>query len=205
MARTANDFNKEYYYKLWRGEMESTEKTGPGKAIQNTIYYVVLVCIVIMAFFYSNNDSFGKHFGPFAYNTVLTYSMHSVYPQGSLITSWAVEPNEPLQAGLDHGTDIVFVKEDGMVVVHRIIEIFPNYQDSGQRAFRTQGVDNPFPDSWITYEGNVIGRVTWYLPYAGNILLVIAENVGWVIGGIVLMLAIATMLKIVFNKEDSEI
>jgi len=200
--RTINDFNKEYYYKLWLGEIESAAKPSSGEAIKNTIYYFILCSMIVIAFFYSSNKDVGKRFGPFAYNTVLTYSMHSVYPQGSLITSWAVAPDEPLQAGLDNGTDIVFVKEDGTVVVHRIIEIINNYQDSGQRAFHTQGVDNPAPDSWITFEGNVIGRVTWHVPYAGNILSVVAENVLWVVGGIIIMLAIATMLKIVFKKEE---
>jgi len=161
--------------------------------------------MVVFAFIYSGNKEPGKKFGSFAYNTVLTESMNSVYPQGSLITSWAVKPDEPLMAGLREGTDIVFVKdEEGKVIVHRIIEIIEDYEDKGWRGFRTQGVDNPEPDPWVVDEPNIIGRVTWHLPYAGNILALIADNVLWVVLIIAVFTIILTLLKAAFKKTGGK-
>ncbi|MCL2512575.1 MAG: signal peptidase I [Oscillospiraceae bacterium] len=200
-VRDVNDFNREYMCGVWCGEMEAANKPAKGAAVKSAVFYIILLVMVGLAFFHSGDKNSGKRFGPFSYNTVLTSSMQSVYPQGSLITSWAVNPGEPLNAGLEKGTDIVFVKDNNTVVVHRIIEIMADYEDSGQRAFRTQGVDNPLPDSWVTYEGNVIGRVTWCLPYAGNILGAVADNILWVIFIIILLALILAFFKIAFKKQ----
>jgi len=204
MVKSLVEFNRHYDYTCYLEETQAAKIQTKGSIIRSTIFYSILVIAVVFSFIWSGSDDSGKRFGPFAYNTVLTGSMKSVYPQGSLVTSWAVKPGEPLQAGLDKGTDIVFTKEDGTVVVHRIIEVFDNYEDSGQRAFRTQGVDNPFPDNWITYEGNVIGRVTLHIRYVGNILAAISANILWVIGGIALLFALSAMVKIIFKKEPAK-
>ncbi|MCL2488453.1 MAG: signal peptidase I [Oscillospiraceae bacterium] len=202
-ARTVNDFNREYLYNCWVEETVSAKQPRKGQAIKDSIFYACLLMMVLLAFFYSGTGQNGKQFGPFAYNSVLTTSMQSVYPQGSLITSWAIAPDEKLTAGLENGTDIVFTKSaDGEVVVHRIIAIMEDYEDSGQRAFRTQGVDNPSPDQWVVYEGNVVGRVTWHIPYLGAVMEFIAQNVLWVVLILVILFTIAAMLKIVFKKEQ---
>ena len=200
--RNANDFNREYMYRIWCGEVEAADKPRKGAVIKSVVFYAVLLAMIVLAFFYSGSSEPGKRFGSFAYNTVLSDSMQSVYPEGSLITSWAIKPGEPLKAGLEDGTDIVFLREGGATVVHRIIEIMEDYGDSGQRAFRTQGVDNPIPDTWITYEGNVIGRVTWHLPYAGNILAAIGANILWVVLIIAALILILTLFKTALKRQE---
>jgi len=95
---------------------------------------VLFSVFLTILFFTVSSKEAGKQIGPFSYNVVFTDSMQSVYPKGSLITSQALKTNEPLKAGLDNGTDIVFTKEDGTSVVHRIIEIIENYKGGGQRA-----------------------------------------------------------------------
>ncbi|MDR2712439.1 MAG: signal peptidase I [Clostridiales bacterium] len=199
--RTAKDFNREYYYKLWTDEARAAKHPPKGAVIKSAIFYSLLLIMVMLAFFYSGNREPGKRFGPFAYNTVLTPSMNSVYPQGSLITSWAIRPDEYLTAGLEDGTDIVFILEDGKVIVHRIIEIMEDYEGSGRRAFRTQGVDNPSPDPWITIDANVIGRVTWHVPIVGDVLAIIADNILWVILAIAVISVIIVLFSMVFKKE----
>ena len=204
-VRNANDFNREYMYRVWCDEAAAAEKPRKDSFIKNVIFYSILFIIVALAFFYSGNHNSGKKFGPFAYNTVLTESMKSIYPPGSLITSWSIKPGEPLKAGLENGTDIVFIKDEkGTVVVHRIIEIMADYEDSGQRAFRTQGVDNPDPDTWVTYEGNVIGRVTWHAPYVGDILAAIGSSFLWIIAAIAILVLLAALLKTAFGKETPQ-
>ena len=139
--RTVNDFNREYLYRCWCEEVLAAGQPKRGAAIKNAVFYGLLVIMVLLAFVYSGRDQAGKAFGPFAYNTVLTTSMQDVYPQGSLITSWAIKPDEPLKTGLDGGTDIVFLQDEETkrVVVHRVIEVIEDYEGAGVRAFRTQG------------------------------------------------------------------
>jgi len=195
------EFNRAYAYQCFLREREAAQEKPGGSPVKSAIFYGFLIAAVALAFFYRSGDNSGQSFGPFAYNTVLTSSMKSVYPKGSLVTSWALKPGEPVQAGLEKGTDIVLIREDGMIIVHRIIEIMDNHEESGQRGFRTQGVDNPTQDDWVTYEGNVIGRVTWHAPYLGDALAYIAEKFIWILVVLAAVFALLTVLKIVFKKE----
>ncbi|MDR1805760.1 MAG: signal peptidase I [Clostridium sp.] len=200
--RNITDFNREYEFKLWLREEEELRKPRKGAVVKSILFYGFLLAMVTAAFFFSNTQG-GKQIGPFAYNNVLSESMQSVYPKGSLVVSWAVKSVDELSAGLADGTDIVFLKEDGQIVVHRIIEIMDNYEDSGLTAFRTQGVENDLPDSWVTYAGNVVGKVIWHLPYLGGVLAFIADNLLWVILSIVVIFSIIALLRFVFGKEDT--
>ena len=201
-VRTILDFNSEYAYKCWLAEEEEAVKPKKSNPVRSMIFYSFLIAMVLFAFIYSGQEGGGKKFGPLAYNVVLSGSMSPVYEKGALVVSWAVKPNEPLAAGLDSGDDIVFVLEDDRVVVHRIIETFEDYEDSGQRGFRTQGVDNPEPDNWVVYENNVIGQVIWQAPYLGDILALIAENFMIVIAAIIGLFILFTLLRTVFAKEE---
>jgi len=203
--RTVNDFNDEYLYRCWLEEVKTAEKP-KGSVIKNAIFYGVLVIIVLLAFVYSGSEQAGKTFGPFAYNTVLTESMKAVYPPGTLITSWKLREGEPVRAGLENGTDIVFLRdeESKQVIVHRIIEVIDNYEDTGMRGFRTQGVSNPKPDSWVVWEGRVIGKVTGHVHYLGMILEFIAAQFIWVIGGVAIIFGLITALRIVFAKDGEK-
>ena len=195
MTKSLVEFNRDYDYKCFLEEKMLTT-TKKDSLIKKMIFYSTLIIIVVFSIFWSNSNDAGKRFGSFSYNTVLTSSMQSIYPQGSLVTSWAITPNEPLKTGLAEGDDIVFVTESGKRIVHRIIEIMENYEDSGFRAFRTQGVENIAPDSFITYEGNVIGRVTWHVPYVGGVLTIINENIFLFIAGISVICVLIPLLKI---------
>jgi len=200
MVKSLVEFNREYAYKCFLEE-KTLKTPKKGSLIKSMIFYSMLIIIVAFAVFWSNSSDAGKRFGSFAYNTVLTSSMQSVYPQGSLVTSWAVKPGEQLKAGLADGDDIVFVTETGKMIVHRIIEIMGNYEDSGMRAFRTQGVENSAPDSFVTYEGNVIGRVVWHVPYVGGILAIISENIFLFIAGITAVCIVISLVKIALSNN----
>ena len=202
-AKTLTQVNRDYGYHCYLEESKA-KPNSKGAIIKSAIFYSVLIIAVIFAFVWSGDDNSGKRFGPFSYNTVLSDSMTSVYPRGSLVASWAVKPDEPLKAGLADGNDIVFSMKDGKTVVHRIIEIIDNYEDSGQRAFVTQGVNNSRPDDEMVFEGNVIGRVTWHIPYVGSILAFIADNLLWFAAGIVGLFALSSLLRIVFKKEEPQ-
>lgn len=203
--RDANTFNNEYLYQCWLDEVEAAGKPRKNAVIKDVLFYGMLICLVAFAMFANANDAAGKRFGPMAYHTVLTNSMRDVYPPGTLIVSWALDETEPIAVGLDNGTDIVFIRENGSLVVHRVIEVTENYEESGQRAFRTQGVNNPTPDTWTTYEGNVLGKVVFSVPYIGAVLAFISENILAVGGLIILVTLIIALWKSALKKEpDTE-
>ena len=210
MAKSLLEFNRAYDYRLFVQDRQAAKAKPKESAIKSALFYGLLVAAVVFAFFFRSGNNAGQRFGPFAYNTVLTTSMTGLYNKGALVTSWALMPGEPVQAGLDKGTDIVFTIEKQntngtyMVVVHRIIEIIDNYEESGQRGFRTQGVANPTPDDWVVYEGNVIGKVTGHVEYLGDILAYIAEKIIWISGGLVAIFVLLTMLKVAFKKEEAK-
>lgn len=203
MARTILDFNAEYTYQRWREDLDKAKKPRRGTWIKNALFYSALIGLILFAFFYmSDKSGGGKKFGSLSYYKVLTTSMQSVYPQGALVVAWDLEPDEPLTAGLENGTDIVFLKdEDNTVIVHRIIEVMEDYEGQGVRAFQTQGVNNNAPDPWITDERNVLGRVVWHMAGAGDVLAYISEHIILTIAGVVALFVLLTMLRYVLTKD----
>lgn len=199
--KTLTEFNRDYEYKAMKKMFSSKPKGSPLKA---AIFYAFLIIMVVLAFIYSGNEDAGKRFGPFSYNSVLSDSMDSVYPRGSLVASWELKPNEELKTGLDGGDDIVFVTKEGKVIVHRILEIKDDYEDSGQRGFVTQGVENPNPDASVTYEGNVVGKVIWNVPYIGGILGFIADHILYIGIGILGLFIIMGLLKAAFTSSPKK-
>ena len=116
--------------------------------------------------------------------------MQSEIPQGSFILVKAVDPTT-----LKVGDDITYFENESKVVTHRIIDISIDYEDSGQLGFHTKGVDNPAPDDYVTYEGNVIGKVIWHVPYLGFGLELVAGHLFIAVGIFVVLFIIAVLLK----------
>lgn len=199
MAKPLNEFNKEFEYKLLEKNTDSEpkkRKKGPAAVISSIIFYLVLICMVLATFIYSQQSKTGNNFLGFSYYNILTGSMRSVYPPGTFVLVRSVDANT-----LDVGDDIAFFKDQETVVTHRIIEAENNYNGSGQRAFRTQGTDNPSPDSYITYQGNVIGKVVWSMPVLGFVFDYIANNVILIAVAIICLFALSFCLRVFFSKQ----
>ncbi|MDR3238815.1 MAG: signal peptidase I [Clostridiales bacterium] len=139
--------------------------------ISDALFYAAIVIVMVIAAYYGT-----KSRGPIvilkhSVLTVLTSSMQSVIPKGSLVLVRVVPPDS-----LQTGDDITFMKDARTSITHRIIRIFENFEDSGDRGFETQGVDNHLPDSEIVYAGNVLGKVIFHIPKIGAILAFLCEN-----------------------------
>jgi signal peptidase len=79
------------------------------------------------------------------------HSMWPTYDDGDILLIVGVNPSD-----LKVGDVIVYRKYDGTLVVHRIVDkSFIN----GKWAFRTQGDNNPYPDPYLVWENQVVGRV----------------------------------------------
>jgi signal peptidase len=71
--------------------------------------------------------------------------------------------------------------------LHRIARIVVS---NNQRFFVTKGDNNPEEDSWLVPEEGVIGRVTFIIPFVGNIILILSRievKVGVIIATLVII------------------
>ena len=118
--------------------------------------------------------------------TVLTPSMQDEIPQGSFILVKKTDP-----ATLHTGDNVTFMADRYTAVTHKIAGIYENYGGSGARGFMTKGVNNPGADHDVVYAANVVGKVVFVLPKAGNVLSYLSDNVfcAFIIFGLCVLLS----------------
>ena len=99
---------------------------------------------------------------------VLSESMQDAIPKGSFILTRAVEPEE-----LQVGDDITFMVNPTTSVTHRIVDI--HLQADGRPIIRTQGVNNPVPDTPVANE-NIVGKVVYHSLLLGLLAKGVSDN-----------------------------
>ena len=177
---------------------ESTKRK-KGAIIADVIFYTALVAIIVVLLTLSQDNAEGLKLGGYRPFEVLTSSMKSVYPRGSIILV-----KETLSKELTVGDDIAFICSDNNIITHRIIEIKENYEGTGQRGFVTKGVDNDAADADIVIEGNVIGKVVKSFPKIGAVLGLVRENTLIVVAFVVALLGLSFSLKIFWRVRSEK-
>jgi len=177
--------------RVWRSRMTSC------------ILYIFLTFAVLFTLASRNG---GENSPPlnlfgFSFMRVLTHSMQSELPQGSMIITRRVRDASTLELG----NDITFLMDaNNTVVTHRIIYIYENHNNSGAPAFRTQGIESDRPDHNLVHPENIIGRVIYNSMFLGNASVFLGQHIIPIIICIVLILMLMTTLKIAFTKVKSE-
>jgi signal peptidase len=94
---------------------------------------------------------------------------------GTLIIAARVNPEQ-----LADGDIIVFhlTAGNGTLVCHRIVEV----NNITSLAFKTQGDNNPAPDSFSVPAENVAGRVIFHLPVLGYLVQFLQTGIGLLLG-----------------------
>lgn len=123
------------------------------KIMSNTL----VIAVVLFAFLLHGFRFFGLT--PYS---VLSGSMESIYPTGSLIYVKAVEPEK-----LKVDDIITFKTQGGIVATHRIIELVPDKNNSDVMRFRTKGDENEIADGSLVDIGSVIGKPVFGIPLIG--------------------------------------
>ena len=154
--------------------------------VSNLLYYLVLVGLMFGIFLVTGKDDKPRNILGYSYFTVLTPSMQSVIPKGSIVVT-----KKTPSADIKVGDDITFFKDEKTTVTHRVYEIYEDYQGSGLRGFITKGVDNSGPDRDVVIYKNVIGVVQFSIPKVGAVLSAIKDNV--------LLMAVTFGLIIIFS------
>ena len=131
--------------------------------------------------------------------TVLSGSMESEIPKGSLVVTKQVDPSE-----LQIGDDITYLSNPTTTITHRIVGITENYADTGQRAFTTQGVMNSAPDKQPVPAANVVGKVMYHSLFVGRAVSFLKEH--WLVLLVlaVLLLGLLRALKVAFGKDGTD-
>lgn len=168
--------------------------------VSDLIFYGILLSLVIATLSISGSSASGpKIFGGYSAFVVLTGSMEEVIPKGSLVVTKSVEPWE-----LQVGDDITYMVSETTTVTHRIVEIEEDYLNTGQRAFKTQGVMNSEPDRNPVAAVNVVGKVVWHNKTLGTIVSYGQDNWPLVIFFIVVLLVFVKLVEIILRKEADE-
>ena len=105
--------------------------------------------------------------------SVLSGSMESVYPTGSLIYVAKADPAE-----LAVNDIITFKMPSGSIATHRIIELVPDESDPNIIRFRTKGDENNIADGTLVDFDSVIGKPVFCIPILGYLATYIMHAPG---------------------------
>ena len=134
------------------------------KAFSNTL----LGLVVVLALLLYGTKLIGLN--PYS---VLSGSMQSVYPTGSLLYTRNVDPKT-----LEAGDIITFRMNGGVVCTHRIIELVPDNDHPHTIRFRTKGDENDFADNSLVEYDDVIGKAMFCIPFFGYLATYMAVPPG---------------------------
>jgi len=201
-----NRMNDIFPDKVIFGEIAVAKKSGLSRRVWRSkiasfslyLFLAFAVLFTLMTRSGGENSPPGNVFG-FSFMRVLTHSMQSELPQGSMIITRRVDPTT-----LEVDNDISFFIDENTVVTHRIIYIYENYNNSGYPAFRTQGIESEHPDRNVVEHINIIGRVIYNSVFLGNASIFLGQHIIPIVICTVLLLMLFTTLKIAFTNDKNE-
>ena len=169
------------------------------RILSDVLFFGVLAGVVIGVWAFKQTPGQPRNLFGYSFFTVLTSSMQSELPKGSLVLVKST-PGPELQVG----DDITFLRDATTVVTHRIVDIVEDYEGSGGRGFQTQGIENPLPDEGLVHEVNVIGKVVWHVPKLGFTGTLAMANLKWIVLLLALAVVLVLSLRVVFSKPDAD-
>ena len=134
------------------------------KIISNVLVGLIVILAMLL---------YGTRFIGIKPYAVLSGSMESVYPTGSLIYVKPVDANK-----LKVDDVITFHLGGGAVGTHRIIEIIDDEESDGKILFRTKGDENEIADTEPVKAESVIGKPVFCIPRLGVVATYISQPPG---------------------------
>lgn len=167
--------------------------------LKELLFYAVLVVVIVGAFFIrSSSDGRPMLIGGFSAFVVQTGSMQAEIPKGSLVITRQVDPKT-----LQVGDDITFMANQTATITHRIIGITENFNETGQRAFETQGIMNKTPDKNPVPAANVVGKVIFHSEVVGLMAGFVGEHWPIILFAMVVIAGLFFILKRI-NSDDEK-
>ena len=157
MVKTLEQINREFLLE----QSVSSAVSIPKK--RGILFCGILILILIAVLSYSaGTKSKGGLFG-FSVYKILSESMQSEIPNGSLILIKYIDP-----ATIRTGDDITYTKDRNTKVTHRVTKIIGNYNGTGRVGFETKGIENSEPDNQIVDADSVLGKVVWHIAFVNK-------------------------------------
>ena len=170
------------------------------KLAGNIVFYSALVFLIISALFIrTTSNGSPRSLAGFTGMVVLSGSMQAEIPKGSLVIAQQVDPKT-----LQIGDDITFMANPTTTVTHRIIGIIEDYEDTGQRAFQTQGIMNDEPDAQPVPAVNVVGKVIFHSEVLGQIAGFMGQYWLFILFAAAVVIGLTVILKRIYQKEPKQ-
>lgn len=159
--------------------------------ISNALVIVVVVLAILL---------YGLQFVGLKPYSVLSGSMQSVYPTGSLLYIKDVNPET-----LEVGDVITYKMAGGTLCTHRIIEIVPDEDNPNIVRFRTKGDENDTADPLVDCD-RVVGKAVFCIPLLGYLATYMAVPPGKYISITVAfaLILIEIMISLVLDDKDKK-
>ena len=168
--------------------------------LSNIVFYLILAFTLFAVFIISAKDNKPRDILGYSYFTVLTRSMQREIPKGSLVITKKVPA-----ADIKINDTVTYFKDENTTITHKVVEIIEDYKNTGERAFRTKGVENPSPDKEAVTAGNVIGIVVFASPGVGATLAYVQNNVMLTVAIFAMLILLEVCLKVFFsNSKDTD-
>ena len=161
------------------------------KIVSNALVIAVVVLAILLH---------GLQFVGLKPYSVLSGSMQSVYPTGSLLYIKDVNPET-----LEIGDIITYRMAGGTLCTHRIIEIIPDEDDLEIVRFRTKGDENDTADPLVDRD-RVVGKAVFCIPLLGYLATYMAVPPGKYIAITVAisLVLIEIMISLVLDDKDQK-
>lgn len=160
------------------------------KIISNTLLTVVVTLALLL---------YGSRLVGLKPYSVLSGSMQSVYPTGSLLYVKDVNPKI-----LKVGDVITFKMTGGTVCTHRIIELVKDEKELDIIRFRTKGDENDSADGVLVEYGAVVGKAVFCFPKLGYFATYISAPPGKYIAITVAisLVLIEIIISLILDEKD---
>ncbi len=202
MAKSLEQINREYLERKTccqpQNGYAAKQKKLPAVAavLSDILFYGAIFFLLLVAAVFTMNDDTNRSLAGYSVFQILSSSMESVYPKGSLVLVKETDVTEIMV-----GDDITFMMNETDTATHRVIEIAENYDGGQARGFKTQGTENARPDEGYVDERNAIGRVIFCVPMLGFILEQILENLLLVFIMFILAVILSFALRVLWGDK----
>lgn len=191
MMKTLDQINREFMTEYMLGRFRFDRKNGVSLSRRYIALCGILILLFVAVFAYGAGTKNKNGFFGFSVYEVLTESMQSEIPKGSLILIKHIDP-----AFVRVGDDITFIQDCKTRMTHRVIKVIENHDGTGRSGFETKGTDNPIPDEQIVDAGSLLGKVVWHIKDPTGILPFIHGS-----GYVIVLFVIGSAGAVIFMKH----
>ena len=179
-----------------KDKSDEKEKKSYKGCIGEIVFYLFLIAAVFGIFTLKGNGAPHSIAG-FSAFTVLSSSMESEIPKGSLVITKRIDPNE-----LKVGDDITYMNSPTTTITHRIVDVIEEYDEFGDRAFKTKGIMNDSPDKLPVPAANVVGKVIFHNYELGQVVEFVSQYWYIIIIFFILFFGFYALIKKLFLKPE---